>query len=91
MDTIFSKIPKTLGVSGFRANLARNLAKTKKGPLIISDRKGGASFVVLSTNSYNELVELWEDEQASRTLARLVKASRGEKFISWEKVRDRVQ
>ena len=87
MNTIFTKVPKTLGVSGFRADLARNLARAKKNPLIISDRKGGESYVVLSADAYNELMELWEDEQAGRTLARLVKENKGKKFIPWEKVR----
>ena len=59
MNTTFTKVPKTLGVSGFRANLARNLARAKKNPLIISDRKGGDTFVVISLDAYNELVEIW--------------------------------
>ncbi len=87
MDTIFAKVPKTIGVSGFRAALAANLAKAKKSPLIISDRKGGENYVVLGADAYNELMELWEDEQAGRTLARLIKENKGKKFIPWEKVR----
>ncbi|TSA43795.1 type II toxin-antitoxin system Phd/YefM family antitoxin [bacterium] len=59
MNTIFTKVPKTIGVSGFRAALADNLAKAKKAPLIISDRKGGDTFVVISLDAYNELVEIW--------------------------------
>ena len=89
MDTTFTKVPKTLGVSGFRANLARNLAKAKKSPLIISDRKGGESYVVLGADAYNELMELWEDEQAGRTLARLIKENKGKKFYSLESLRPR--
>ena len=89
MDTTFTKVPKTLGVSGFRANLARNLAKEKKSPLIISDRKGGESYVVLGADAYNELMELWEDEQAGRTLARLIKENKGKKFYSLESLRPR--
>ncbi len=90
MNTIFTKVPKTIGISGFRAELASNLAKAKKHPLIISDRKGGESYVVLGADAYNELMELWEDEQAGRTLARLIKENKGKKFIPWEKVRDSV-
>lgn len=88
MKTTFTKVPKTLGVSGFRADLARNLARAKKSPLIISDRKGGDSYVVLGADAYNELLELWEDEQDGLELARLIRANKGKKLIPWEKVRD---
>jgi len=88
MNTIFTKVPKTIGVSGFRAALASNLARAKKSPLIISDRKGGESYVVLGADAYNKLLELWEDEQDGLELARLIKANKGKKLILWEKVRD---
>lgn len=91
MNVTFTKVPKTLGVSGFRADLARNLARAKKSPLIISDRKGGESYVVLGADAYNELMELWEDEQDGLELARLIKANKGKKLIPWGKVRDSVR
>ena len=84
MNTTFTKVPKTLGVSDFRAGLAGHLAKAKKSPLIISDRKGGESYVVLGATSYNELLELWEDVQASRTLERLVKRDGKKKFFPFK-------
>lgn len=90
MNTTFTKVPKTLGVSDFRADLASNLAKAKKSPLIISDRKGGDSYVVLGADAYNKLMELWENEQDGLELARLIKANKGKKLIPWEKVRDSV-
>lgn len=88
MNTTFTKVPKMVGVSSFRADLARNLARAKKSPLIISDRKGGESYVVLGASTYNKLLELWEDEQDGLELARLIKANKGKKLIPWEKVRD---
>lgn len=88
MNATFTRVPKTVGVSGFRANLARNLARAKKSPLIISDRKGGESYVVLGADAYNKLLELWEDERDGLELARLIKANKGKKLIPWEKVRD---
>ncbi|MDO8624040.1 MAG: hypothetical protein Q7R54_01670 [bacterium] len=84
MNTMYTKVPKTIGVSGFRAALARNLAKTKKGPIIISDRKGGESYVVLGADAYNELLEMWEDAQASLTLARLIKRDGNKKFFPFK-------
>ncbi len=87
MTTVFVKVPKAIGVSDFRAALADNLAKAKKSPLVISDRKGGDSFVVLSAEAYNKLVEAWEDEQDATELAQLVAKNKGKKFIPWEKVR----
>jgi len=87
MTTAFTKVPKTLGVSDFRAGLAHHLAEAKRGPIVISGRRGGEDVVVLSINAYNELVETWEDEQAGRTLAQLVKANKGKKLIPWEQVR----
>ncbi len=80
MRTAFTKIPKALGVSNFRAELARNLAKTKNGPVIIADHRGGESYVVLSAEDYNKLVEAWEDEIDSRELERLI-GRKGKKFI----------
>lgn len=91
MNTTFTKVPKTLGISDFRAALASNLAKAKKSPLIISDRKGGESYVVLGAAAYNELMELWEDEQDGLELQRLIRANKGKKLIPWEKVRDSVR
>lgn len=89
MNTTFAKVPKTIGVSGFRAALASNLAKAKKHPLIISDRKGGESYVVLGADAYNELMELWEDLQDGPELARLIKENKGKKFYSLESLRPR--
>ncbi len=91
MNTAFTKVPKTLGISDFRASLADNLAKAKKTPLVITDRKGGESYVVLGADAYNELMELWEDEQAGRTLARLIKENKSKKLIPWEKVRGSIK
>lgn len=90
MNTTFTKVPKTLGISDFRASLADNLAKAKKSPLVITDRKGGESYVVLGAGAYNELMELWEDLQDGPELMRLIKANKGKKFIPWEKVRDSI-
>lgn len=73
MPTMFTKVPKTLGVSAFRAELAKNLSNADKGPVIIAERKGGKSYVLLSTKAYNKLVEAWEDEIDSRELERLMK------------------
>ena len=87
MNTTFAKVPKTLGVSDFRADLAAHLAEAKKHPIVIADRRGDESFVVLSTEAYNKLVETWEDEQDGLELERLIKANKGKKFIPWEKVR----
>lgn len=84
---MFTKVPMTLGVSDFRASLADNLAKAKKSPIVIADKKGGDSFVVLSANAYNKLVEVWEDEEDARELASLVEKNKGKKFIPWAEVR----
>ena len=87
MPTMFTKIPKALGVSGFRAELARNLAKAKRGPVVIADRRGGESYVVLSAEAYNELLDQIEDELAGRTLEKLIKASKGKKLIPLSKIK----
>lgn len=58
MNTTFAKVPKTISISELRANLATNLARTKKTPLVIIDRRGGESYVLLSMEMYNELVEI---------------------------------
>lgn len=91
MNTTFTKVPKTLGISDFRAGLAGHLAKAKKGPIVISDRKSDDSFVLISSDVYNKLFEAWEDEQDGLELEQLIKANKGKKLIPWEKVRDSVR
>lgn len=87
MKTIFQKVQKSVDVSDFRAAMALHLAGAKKKPLVVSARRGGDSFVVLSIDSYNKLVEAWEDEQDAKELERLVKANKGKKLIPWEHVK----
>lgn len=84
MNTVLTKIPKTIPVSAFRAGLADHLAATKHAPVIISGRRGGETYVLLDSAVYNELLEVWEDEQASRTLARLVKRDGTKKFVPFK-------
>ncbi len=66
MNTTFTKVPKTLGISDFRAGLAGHLAKAKKNPLIITDRRGSDTFVVITLDAYNELVEIWARAQKNK-------------------------
>jgi|CXWL01.1.fsa_nt_gi PHD/YefM family antitoxin component YafN of YafNO toxin-antitoxin module len=87
MAITFAKVPKTLGVSSFRAGLAGHLEEAKKNPLIITDRKGGESYVVLGADAYNKLIEIWEDEQDGLELERLVRANKGKRFYSLESLR----
>lgn len=58
MNTTFIKVPKTISISEFRATLAASFKRAKKAPLIILDRRGGESYVLLSLEIYNELVEV---------------------------------
>ncbi len=84
MNAILTKVPKTIGVSEFRAGLAGHLAAAKKSPLVVADRRGSDSYVVLDADIYNELLELWEDAEASRTLEQLVKEQKGKKFYPFK-------
>jgi PHD/YefM family antitoxin component YafN of YafNO toxin-antitoxin module len=84
---MFQKVEKAIGVSDFRATMAAHLAGAKKQPLIVSTRRGGDSFVVLSIDAYNTLVEAWEDEQDARELDRLAKLQKGKKLVPWERVK----
>jgi PHD/YefM family antitoxin component YafN of YafNO toxin-antitoxin module len=77
----FQKVQKSVDVSDFRAAMASHLAKAKNKPLVVSARRGGDSFVVLSVDTYNKLVETWENEQDSKELARLVKLQKGKKWV----------
>src|SRR3990167_9565944 len=56
MNTVFQKVQKAVDVSDFRAAMASHLAGAKKKPLVVSARRGGDSFVVLSIDAYNKLV-----------------------------------
>jgi len=90
MNTLqFKKIEKTIDVSDFRAAMASHLKKTKTRPLVISARRGGDSFVVLSIDAYNKLVEAWEDERDARELVRQRQLQKGKKWVEWERVKAR--
>lgn len=79
------KVQKTIDVSDFRAALASHLAGAKKKPLVVSARRGGDSFVVLSIDAYNKLVEAREDELDAQELARLVRLHKGKKRVAWKR------
>ena len=87
MNTVFQKVQKAVDVSDFRAAMASHLAGAKKKPLVVSARRGGDSFVVLSIDAYNKLVEAWEDEQDAKELTRLVKLNEGKKLIPIERLK----
>ncbi len=61
--------------------MASHLAKAKHKPLVVSARRGGDSFVVLSVDAYNKLVEAWEDEIDAKELMRLRKLQKGKKWV----------
>ena len=77
----FQKVQKSIDVSDFRAAMASHLAKAKHKPLVVSARRGGDSFVVLSVDAYNKLVEAWEDEIDAKELMRLRKLQKGKKWV----------
>jgi len=86
MSTIsFQRMEKPIGVSDFRAAMSASLARAKAGPLVVSARRGDESFVVLSVDIYNKLVEERENAIDSRELSRLVQAQKGKKRIPWKR------
>lgn len=87
MNTIFQKVQKAVDISDFRAAMASHLAGAKKKPLVVSARRGGDSFVVLSIDAYNTLVEAWEDEQDARELERLVHTSSKKGWVEWKSLK----
>ena len=89
MNTVFQKVQKTIDVSDFRAAMASHLAGAKKKPLVVSARRGGDSFVVLSIDAYNKLVEAWEDEQDAKELMHLRRLQKGKKLVPWERIKAR--
>ncbi len=84
---MFQKIEKMVGASDFRASMSSYLKNVKDKPLVIGANRGQNPFVVMSINTYNNLVEAREDEIDARELARLVKENRGKKKVSWAKVK----
>lgn len=66
MNTAFTKVPKTISISEFRATLAASLKRVKKAPLVILDRRGDESYVLLSMEMYNELVEIRTRSQKNK-------------------------
>ncbi len=87
MQKIFTKVPKTIGVSEFRADLASNLKKAKKQPLIISEKRGAETFILLSQAIYNKLIEAKEDAEDAAELMRLISENKGKKLIPWESIK----
>ena len=76
----FQKVQKSIDISDFRAAMASHLKKAKQRPLVVSARRGGESFVVLSVDAYNKLVEAWEDEKDIQELLRLRELQKGKKW-----------
>ncbi|MDR3548484.1 MAG: hypothetical protein P4M11_09515 [Candidatus Pacebacteria bacterium] len=85
--TTFTKVPKTIGASDFRAALKSHLAKAKKAPLVIAEQRSGNAFVLLSAELYNELVEACEDALDGAELARLIKRDKGGKWIPFKSIK----
>ena len=83
----FTKIPDIVGVSEFRADMASHLARAKKHPVVISERRGDDSYVILSKNSYNNLIDAKEDAEDAIELARLVVEHKDATFIPWDSIR----
>lgn len=83
----FQKVHKSIDISNFRAAMASHLKKAKSKPLVISARRGGDSFVVLSVDAYNKLVEAWEDEMDAKELDRLVYLNKGKKLVEWKRLK----
>ncbi|HEV8666224.1 MAG TPA: type II toxin-antitoxin system Phd/YefM family antitoxin [Candidatus Paceibacterota bacterium] len=77
----FQKVQKSIDISDFRAAMASHLKKAKSKPLVVSARRGGDSFVVLSVDAYNKLVEAWEDEMDAKELAHLRALQKGKKWV----------
>ena len=85
--SIFTKIPKSVGVSEFRADMSGYLSKAKKKPLVLTQKRGDDLFVVLSAEAYNKLIEEKEDAEDAIELSRLVEEYKDQELIPWEKVR----
>lgn len=83
--TSFQRIEKPIGISDFRSAMARSFARAKTQPLVVSARRGEDSFVVLSVDAYNKLIEERENTIDSRELSRLVKEQKGKKRILWKR------
>lgn len=80
---MLTKIPQIIPVSELRKNLAGYLRQAKQGPVVISADRGGDSRVILTAETYNKLIETYEDRVDSEELARLVHENKG-KSISWK-------
>lgn len=84
-NIMFQKIEQTIGVSEFRSALPAYLKRASERPLVITARRGGEPYVVISAEMYNKLVEAREDAIDARKIHRLVKESAGKKKILWKR------
>lgn len=84
--TMLTKVPKIIQVSELRKNLAGYLRQAKQEPVIISADHGGDNRVILNAQTYNKLIEMYEDRIDSEELTRLVTEGKG-KSVSWKNLK----
>jgi PHD/YefM family antitoxin component YafN of YafNO toxin-antitoxin module len=85
---MFTKIQNFISASDFRKNLSKYFKEAKESPLIISTGRGGEVSVVLGSELYNKLVEVYEDVMDSKELTQLVHEDKGG-HVSWKDVKKR--
>ena len=84
---MLTKIPKSIPASELRKNLSQYLKDAKKNPVVISTDRGNDARVMIDAETYNKLIEAYEDLSDAEELDRLVKNDSGDR-ISWDKIKE---
>jgi prevent-host-death family protein len=84
------KIPKNIGITKFRQQISIYFKKVIQGePVVISNENIQA--VLLDLDTYNNLVEAYQDKTDSEILIKSMIKNSGKKKISWEEVQKKLK
>ena len=80
---MYTKIPKNIGITEFRKKLSDYFKKAISGePIVVSNENIQAVFIDLET--YNDLVQSYEDKKDSESLIKSIIENKGKNKIPWE-------
>jgi prevent-host-death family protein len=87
---MYAKIPKNVGITQFRLRLADYFKKVVQGePVVVSNDNIQA--VLIDLDSYNSLVEAYEDKKDSEVLINEILKNKGKKMIPWSEVKKKLK
>ena len=87
---MYTKIPKNVGITEFRKKLSQYFKKAISGePVIVSNENIQAVFIDVDT--YNDLIQAYEDKKDSEILIKSIVENSGKKKIPWGEIKKKLK